>query len=162
MAGTRNTTLEVTTPSDREVRFARAFDAPRDVLWEMWTNPKHVAQWLLGPEGWTMPVCEIDLRPGGKWHWVWRKADGTTEFGMDGEYREVKRPERLVNTERWGDEWPESVNTLEFVERNGRTTVICTVLYASKEVRDKAVATGMTGGVEASYNRLDSYLTKQP
>ena len=80
------------------------------LVFDAWTNPTHVPQWLLGPEGWTMPVCEIDLRPGGSWRYVWRKTDGT-EMAMAGSYREFAPPERLVSTERWGPEWPETINT---------------------------------------------------
>ena len=101
----------LTTPSDREVVIVRVVDAPRKRVWDAWTKPEHVKNWLVGFEGWTMPVCEIDLRPGGKWHFVWRKSDGA-EMAMTGVYKEVVPPERLVNTERWGPEWPETVNTL--------------------------------------------------
>ena len=66
-----------TTPSDREVQWTRVFDAPRRLVFDAWTNPKHIPNWMLGPEGWTMPVCEVDLRPGGTWLFVWRKADGS-------------------------------------------------------------------------------------
>src|SRR5258705_10886957 len=93
--------LQITTPSDREIVVTRVFDAPRRLVFEAWTNPKHVPRWLLGPDGWTMPVCEIDLRPGGSWHFVWRKSNGT-EMAMRGAYREVTPPERLGNTEGWG------------------------------------------------------------
>src|SRR5262245_11115709 len=100
--------MTVTTPSDREDVITRGLDPPRRLVWEAWTNPKHVQHWLLGPEGWTMPVCEIDLRPGGSWHYVWRKPDGA-EMGMRGEYREIVPPERLVSTDCWGDPWPETL-----------------------------------------------------
>jgi uncharacterized protein YndB with AHSA1/START domain len=148
-----------TTPSDREVTAIRAVDAPRKRVWEAWTNPKHVPKWLLGPEGWNMPVCESDLRPGGAWHYVWRKPDGE-EMEMRGVYREVKPPERLAHTERWGPEWPETLNTLVLTEKNGKTTMTCTVLYPSKEAREAALATGMQDGWSASYDRLDHYLPK--
>ena len=80
-------------------------DAPRALVFEAHTSPEHVPHWLTGPEGWTMPVCEIDLRPGGEWHFVWRRDDGS-EMDMRGEYREVEPPARLVNTESWGADWP--------------------------------------------------------
>ncbi len=80
-----------TMPSDREVAMTRVFDAPRRLVWEAWTNPEHLPHWMLGPPGWTMPVCEIDLRPGGAWHFVWRKDDGT-EMEMRGVYREITPP----------------------------------------------------------------------
>jgi uncharacterized protein YndB with AHSA1/START domain len=104
-----------------------------------------------------MPVCEIDLRPGGAWHFVWRQADGT-EMSMRGVYREIIPPERLVSTESWGDGWPETVNTLILTEKDGKTTTTVTVLYPSKEARDKALQTGMKEGVAASHDRLAELL----
>jgi uncharacterized protein YndB with AHSA1/START domain len=151
--------LAVTTPSDLELCMTRVFDAPRKLVFDAWTNPKHVPHWLLGPEGWTMPVCEIDLRVGGTWHFVWRKSDGI-EVAMSGVYREVVPPERVVNTERWGPDWPETINTLVLTEENGRTTVALTTLYPSKEARDAALKTGMEKGVAISFDRLDEYLAK--
>ncbi len=150
-------TLEITTPSDREIVMTRVFNAPRRLVFEAWTNPKHVPRWMLGPEGWTMPVCEIDLRPGGAWHFVWRRSDGT-EMAMRGEYKEVTPPERLVSTEAWGGDWPETLNTLFLSEENGKTTVRQTVFYPSKEARDAALKTGMKDGVSRSYDRLGEYL----
>ena len=146
-----------TTPSDREILGTRVVDAPRELVWEAWTNPEHVPNWLLGPDGWTMPVCEIDLRPGGAWHFVWRRSDGT-EMEMRGEYREVQAPERLVHTESWGGDWPETLNTLILSEEDGMTTMAQTVLYPSKEARDAALATGMKDGASVSFERLDEYL----
>jgi len=84
-----------TTPSDTELLITRVFDAPRKIVFDAWTDPRHVPQWLLGPEGWTMPVCEVDLRAGGSWRYVWRKGDGT-EMEMSGKYREVAPPERAI------------------------------------------------------------------
>src|SRR5258707_814017 len=107
-----------------------------------WTDPRHLPHWMIGPPGWTMPVCEIDLRPGGSWHFVWRKADGS-EMGMRGEYREILPPERLVWTESWGADWPETLNTLVLTERDGRTPLTSTLLYRSKEARDAAFKTGI-------------------
>src|SRR5262245_8343006 len=101
--GTKVGVTSYTMPSELEILITRFVDAPREVVFEAWTNPKHVPQWLLGPEGWTMPVCEIDLRPGGKWHFVWRRPNGA-EMSMTGSYREVVPPERLVSTESWGPE----------------------------------------------------------
>ena len=145
------------TPSDREIVITRVVDAPRRLVFEAWTNPEHVPQWLLGPEGWTMPVCEIDLRVGGTWRYVWRKDDGA-EMAMSGIYREVVPPERIVSTERWGPEWPETVNTVQLVEAAGRTTITITVLYPSKEARDMALQTGMKEGMNAGFARLDELL----
>jgi uncharacterized protein YndB with AHSA1/START domain len=147
----------LTTPSERELVVTRVFDAPRELVWEAWTNPEHLPNWLLGPEGWTMPVCEIDLRPGGAWHFVWRRDDGS-EMEMRGEYREVAPPERLVNTESWGGVWPETVNTVAFDEQDEKTTVTLTVLYPSQEAREAATATGMESGMNHSFDLLDGYL----
>src|SRR5215213_3616475 len=147
---------EFTTPSDREIVATRTFDAPRRLVWDAHTIPEHVRQWLLGPDGWTMPVCEIDLRPGGEWHWVWRRTDGT-EMEMRGVYHEVVPRERLVNTEARGGDWPETLNTTVFTEEGGRTTLVCTVLCPSKEARDRAMETGMKDGWAQSYDRLDEY-----
>jgi uncharacterized protein YndB with AHSA1/START domain len=147
----------ITTPSDREVVMARTFEAPRTLVWDAYTKPEHVQRWLLGPEGWTMPICEIDLRPGGEWHFLWRRPDGD-ELEMRGVYREIVPPERLVNTESWGGEWPETENTVQLFEENGATTVTTTILYPSREARDAAIATGMADGAERSYGLLDEYL----
>jgi uncharacterized protein YndB with AHSA1/START domain len=146
-----------TTPSDREVVMTRVFDAPRTLVFEVHTDPEHVRHWMLGPEGWAMPVCEIDLRPGGEWHFVWRRSDGT-ELEMRGEYREIAPPERLVSTESWGADWPETLNTLILTEENGKTTLTSTVLYPSQEARDAALQTGMKDGASISFDRLADYL----
>ena len=143
-----------TTPTDREVVVTRVVDAPRRLVFAAWTDPKHIPNWLLGPEGWNMPVCELDLRPGGAWRYVWRKADGS-EMTMAGLVREVTPPERLVTTERWGPEWPETVNTLMLTESGGRTTITRTIAYPSKAARDAALETGMKGGMDESFARLD-------
>lgn len=150
-------TLQITTPTDVEVVMTRVVDAPRWLVWETWTSPEHVSKWLLGPEGWSMPVCEIDLRPGGTWHYVWRRANGK-EMEMRGSYREVTPPERLVYTEKWGPEWPETIETLTLEEKDGQTTIRGTTLYPSKEARDAALKTGMADGVSVSFNRLEKLL----
>ena len=146
------------TPSDRELVTTRAFDAPRDLVWEAWTSPEHLPQWLLGPEGWTMPVCESELSVGGAWHFVWRNEADGSELGMTGEYREITPPERLVSTQSWGGDWPETVNTLVFTEEDGLTVMTQTILYPSQEARDAAIATGMQRGMDAGFDRLDAYL----
>jgi len=149
--------MNVTTPSDREIVVTRVFEAQRKLVFDAWTNPKYLPHWLLGPEGWTMTVCEIDLRPGGAWHFVWRHADGT-ELDMHGVYQEIVPPERLVSTESWGGDWPEILNTLVLSEESGKTRATITLLYPTKEARDAAVKTGMTTGMSASFNRLEIYL----
>jgi uncharacterized protein YndB with AHSA1/START domain len=147
----------ITTPSETEVLISRTVNAPRRLVFAAYTEPQHVQHWLLGPEGWTMPVCEIDLRPGGTWRYVWRKNDGS-EMEMIGEYKEVAPPERLVSTEAWGGDWPETLNTLILTEEAGKTTIEQWVRYVSREARDAAMQTGMEDGAVVSYNRLESYL----
>jgi len=145
-------TTTFTTPSDHEFVMTRVVDAPRARVFEAWTNPAHLRHWLLGPSGWTMPVCEVDLRPGGAWHFGWRQPDGN-QMEMRGIYKEVAAPERLVSTESWGGDWPDTLNTLVLTEENGETTMTCTVLYPSKAARDAALGTGMKDGWSASYDR---------
>jgi uncharacterized protein YndB with AHSA1/START domain len=146
----------LTTPSDREIVITRVVAAPRRLVFEAYTKPEHLPHWMLA-EGWIMPVCEIDLRPGGAWHFVWRRADGS-EMEMRGVYREVVPPERLVSTESWGGDWPETLNTLVLSEEDGKTTITQRVLYPSKEARDAALKTGMQEGMTESFNRLDEYI----
>lgn len=102
----------------------------------------------------TIPVCEIDLRPGGAWHFVWRRSDGT-EMAMRGLYREITRPERIVYTESWGGgDWPETLNMLILSEEDGKTTITSTVL-PSKEARDAALETGMKEGASESFDLVE-------
>ncbi len=146
-----------TTPSDRELVITRVVDAPRTLVFEAWTSPEHLPQWMLGPSGWTMPVCEVDLRPGGSWHFVWRQSEGT-EMEMRGVYREIAPPELLVTTESWGGDWPETLNTVTLTEEDGKTTITQTVLYPSKEARDAALQTGMREGMSLSFDRLAEHV----
>jgi uncharacterized protein YndB with AHSA1/START domain len=151
--------LKVTTPSDREIAMTRVFDAPRRLVFDAYTKPELVKRWLLGPPGWTMPVCEIDLRVGGSYRYVWHGQNGS-EMGMRGIYREIVPAERIVCTESFDDPWyeGEAVGTTVFVERGGKTTLTTTVLYASKEIRDAVLKSPMEQGVAASYDRLADLL----
>jgi len=157
MAETLN--VSVTTPSDREITIEREFAAPRTKVFQAMTRPELVRQWLLGPPGWTMPVCEIDLRPGGAFRYVWKHAD-KEEMGMRGTFKEIVHPERIVHTERFDIDWTggETVVTTLLSERAGRTTMTITILYATREARDGALQSGMESGLEAGYNLLDELL----
>ena len=148
-------TLKVTTPTNREITMTRTFDAPRNLVFDALTKPELVKRWLLGPEGWTMPVCEIDLKVGGAWRYVWRNVDGR-EFGMDGVYREIAAPDRIVHIERF--EEGEAVVTTIFNEQAGKTTLTMTMLFASQKERDGALESGMADGVGVSYDRLEDIL----
>jgi len=153
--------LKFETRGEREIVFTRSFDAPRHLVWEAHTKPEYVRRWLLGPSGWTMPVCEIDLRVGGRYRYVWRHADGR-EMGMGGVFREVIRPGRIVTTELFDEDWTggETVVTQVLTEHAAKTTLNMTVLYSSREAREAALKTGMTGGMEAGYARLDGLLAE--
>ncbi|MPZ23392.1 MAG: ATPase [Dehalococcoidia bacterium] len=137
----------------------RVFDAPRRLVFEAWTKPELLQRWLLGPEGWSMPVCEVDLREGGSFRFVWRNDDGR-EMGMGGVYREIVPPERLVHTELFDEDWTEgeTVVTTVLTEDGGKTTMTSTVRYSSEAARDAALATGMTDGVAVTYDRLAELL----
>ena len=145
----------VTTPSDSEIRLTRVFDAPRELVFEAMSKPEYVRQWWgrLG-EGYSVPVCEVDLRPGGKWRFVNRHPHGEAAFY--GEYREVDPPRRMVFTEIF-EQFPdmESVVTAELLEEDGKTRLIATVRYPSQEVRDGVMASGLSKGAGISYDRLE-------
>ncbi|HUF34541.1 MAG TPA: SRPBCC family protein [Gemmatimonadales bacterium] len=158
MASTARTGVTgFTTPTDLEIVITRVVDAPRRLVFDAFTDPKHVPHWLTGPEGWTMPVCEIDLRPGGAWRYVYRKAGGS-EMTLHGTFLEVAPPGRVVATESWGPEWPETVNTTELAESGRQTTITITVRYPSKAARDEALRTGAADGMDRSFARLDALL----
>jgi uncharacterized protein YndB with AHSA1/START domain len=148
-------TFTVTTPSDREIRLTRLFDAPRHLVWEAMNKPEHIKRWWgrLG-EGYSVPVCEVDLRPGGKWRFVNRHPKGEAEFY--GEYREIVPPERVVFTEIFAP-FPDSGSlvTAVLTEENDKTRLTVTAQYPSLEVRDMVIGTGMAKGAAASYDRLE-------
>jgi len=153
-------TFTVTTPSDQEICLTRLFDAPRHLVFEAMTRPEHVKRWwgCLG-EGFSVPVCEIDLRPGGAWRFVNRTPKG--EFGFHGEYREITPPSRLVFTEIF-EEFPDTISevTAELAEEHGQTRLTTTVRYPSKDVRDMVIASGMSTGAGISYDRLEDLVAE--
>lgn len=152
-------TLDVTTPSDREIHVTREFDAPRALVFDCHTKPELLQRWLLGPPGWTMPVCEIDLRVGGRYLYTWRNDADGSEFSIGGEYREIVPPERIVTLENFmGDE---ALCTLTLTEKSGGTTLVQTMQFESREKRDQALKTGMTDGIGMSYDRLEALMEEQ-
>jgi uncharacterized protein YndB with AHSA1/START domain len=152
--------LEVSTPSDLEVRTSRSFKAPPQLVWNAHTQPALLKQWLLGPPGWTMNICDVDLRVGGRYRFGW--SDGENAYGLSGEYRGVDEPKELVTTEIFeGAEGVENlgnVQTLEFQVEPGGTLLITTMRFSSKEARDEALASGMNEGMEACCDVLDGIL----
>ena len=151
--------LKLTTRGDREIVMTRVFDAPRSMVFEAFTKPELVKQWLLGPEGWSMPVCEIDLRVGGKYRYVWRHVKGH-EMGMGGVFREIVPPQRIVSTEKFDESWypGEAVGTVVLTEEGGKTTLTQTVQYQSREAREAVLKSPMESGVAAGYDRLAELL----
>ena len=147
--------LKLTTQGDREIVMTRAFHAPRRLVFDALTKPELVKRWLIGPPGWSMPVCEIDLKVGGSYRYVWRHTDGK-EMGVRGVYRDIVPEERVICTERFDEAWypGEALLTTTLVEQDGKTTLTSTVLYVSKEARDGVLKSGMENGVAASYDRL--------
>ena len=158
---------QVTMPSDREVMVTRSFKAPRALVFRAYTEPGLARRWMLGPPGWSMPVCEMDVRVGGSYRWRWRNDTDGKEFGFFGTFREVQAPLRLVHTERYdpgtvGDGYPsggETLVTTTFAEEGGITTMTAVMDFELKEARDAAVKTGMTDGMEQSYQLLDRVFT---
>jgi uncharacterized protein YndB with AHSA1/START domain len=151
----------VTTASDREIVITRGFDAPRRLVWRTLTEPELVKRWMFGPSGWSFTTCEIDLRVGGRYRYEWRNEDGRT-MGLGGVYREIARPERLVNTERFDGEHDsgETLVTTALAEWAERTTLTMTLLYESRQARDEAIESNMAEGLDMSFQRVDAVLAE--
>lgn len=152
-------------PSDTEVLVTRSFDAPANLVWRAYVEPDLMRRWCGSTPGWSMPVCEMDMRVGGEYRWRWRSEENGMEFGFNGEVLEVVPYERIVHTQVFdpgnmgiamGGE--PSIITVTFDEADGITAVATTIKYASKADRDEALATGMTEGMEMNYKRLDEVL----
>jgi uncharacterized protein YndB with AHSA1/START domain len=157
----RSGNLIVTVPSDREIVLTRAFDAPRRLVFGAMTKPELLKRWLLGPPGWSMVLCEVDLNVGAEFRYLWRNSNGA-EMGMRGLYREIAPPERIVNTACFDfgcePQSGEQLTTTILTEERGQTTLTCTVLYPSEQARDATIASGMAQGVAFSYDRLAELL----
>ena len=134
----------------------RVFDAPRRLVFDALTKPKLLRRWF-GPRGWSLVACEADLKVGGAWRWVLRGPDGR-DMGMRGVYQEITPPEWLVSTESFDDYPGESLNTLILSEEDGKTTFTITVRYASQEIRDAVIKSGMEHGAAETYDRLAELL----
>lgn len=152
-------TLSVTPIGDREVLVRRSFNAPRSLVFDAWTKPDLLKRWNFGPDGWTLQVCTVDLRVGGKIRFEWLSPEGGA-MGMTGTYQDIVVPGRLVSTEKFDQDWTggEALSTLVFVESAGRTTVTNTIRYPSPMGRDMALQSGMDKGMAIGFDRLERVL----
>ena len=154
-------TLAIAAKGDREITMTRRFAAPVALVFEAWTTPALLRRWLLGPPGWTMPVCEVDFRVGGAYRYEWRNEQGQS-MGVGGVYREIDPPHRIVATERFDEAWypGESLITITFAEKDGETEMTTTMRYESTAARDGVLKSPMEGGVKQSYDRLAAIVEK--
>jgi uncharacterized protein YndB with AHSA1/START domain len=169
MATREQFTAQVSLPSDTEVRVTRSFHAPRALVWQAHTAPELARQWLLGYPGWSMPVCEMDVRVGGKYRWRWRADRSGEEFGFFGTFDEVSEPERLSYDQYYDPDGFSSAMPTDnrcvirsvYAEKNGVTTLVTVMDFGTTEARDAAISTGMTDGMEVNYQNLDQMLAER-
>jgi uncharacterized protein YndB with AHSA1/START domain len=151
-------TLKITTPNDNEIVMTRVFNAPQKLVFDAFTKPELMKRWF-GPHGWSLDVCEIDLKVGGGFRFVLVGPDGV-RMGMRGVYREINAPNGSVHTESFDDYPGESTVTSAFTEAEGKTTLTATVSYPSKEIRDLVIQSGMEHGAAESYDKLAALLSE--
>jgi uncharacterized protein YndB with AHSA1/START domain len=154
----------ITTPSDREITVTRVFNAPRKLVWKVWTQAEHLTRWW-GPQGWTLPVCKMDFRVSGVWHYCMKGPDGEESCGM-AVYHEIVEPERFVYTDYFADAdgnpvegMPETLVTVEFTSVDDKTKITSTMLFQTAEDRDQVLKMGMEEGLKETWDRLEEYLT---
>jgi uncharacterized protein YndB with AHSA1/START domain len=156
--------LQISTPSDNAIVLTRTFNAPRRLVWEAMTDPVKMRRWMLSPPGWTLTVCECEARVGGALRLAWKSADADPAMTLQGVFTEVVPHERMVHTERMvmgsGEVIGSLLETHEFAEKNGVTTMRITQKYDSKDARDGAIASGMDQGMEAGYRQMDAMLAQ--
>jgi uncharacterized protein YndB with AHSA1/START domain len=153
-------TVNVIAQGECDLVLTRAFKAPRQLVYDAHTKPELLQRWLGVRNGWTLPVCEVDLRVGGKYRWVWRQETRNLEMTATGVFREIVEPARLVFTENFDWYEGESLVTNAFDEEDGITTLTMVMTYASREVRDQVAQSGMERGMEESYEKLDAILER--
>ncbi|TGN19907.1 SRPBCC family protein [Leptospira idonii] len=155
-----NEKLIIKTPSDKELTWVRKFNAPREFVFDALTKPELIRRWLLGPDGWSMIVCDVDLKVGGAYRYVWSHAV-KGEMGMGGVFQNIQKPEKLVHTEVFDQSWypGEAVITSDLIDKEEKTELVVTMLFASKEARDVVIQSNMESGLIASYDRLADILS---
>lgn len=151
--------LAIATPTPTSIVATREFRAPRPLVWDAFTRPELLRRWMIGPDGWTMTVCEVDLVPGGRFRYVWSKP-GADDLAMGGTFVTIDPPVRIVHREVFDVDWTGGETTVStaFDEQGGVTRMTLTIEYSSTSARDGALAIGMTKGMEMSYARLDAML----
>ncbi|MPZ39958.1 MAG: ATPase [Rhizobiales bacterium] len=152
--------VDVTTPSACEIKVTRVFNAPAKLVFDCHIKPQLVPRWMLGPPGWSMPICEIDPKVGGSYRYVWRSESDGSEFGIHGKFLEIDAPTRIVHSEVMDGMPGEAVVTMTLVENAGRTTLTMLMRFPSQEIRDGALQSGMTDGMSASYERLEQVMSE--
>jgi len=151
--------VEAQTLSDTQVRVARVIRGSVEQVWRAHNDPDLMKRWLLGPDGWTMPVCEIATAVGDTYRYMWEPDGGGQGFGFTGELLESEEPRRAVTTESMiGMDYPATLNELTLTPVEGGTLISLVITYANAEQRDATLATGMTRGMETSYARLEQLL----
>jgi len=157
--------LQVSTPTDTTIVLTRTFAAPRRLVWEAMTDPVKMRRWMLAPPGWTLAVCECEARLGGALRLAWNNETGETAMTLQGVFTEVVPHQRMVHTEKMtlgtGELIGSLVETHEFEEKNGVTSMRITQAYESKAARDGAVASGMEEGMEAGYQQMDAMFAQR-
>jgi uncharacterized protein YndB with AHSA1/START domain len=153
--------LTLTTPTDKEIAINRVFQAPREMVFDCYTKPELLRRWMFGPDGWTFAVCEMDLRVGGKYRYLWQGPDNAS-LGISGVYQSIFKPEKIVNTQLFDEDWTggEAIVTLCLTEQHEQTIAITTILHSSKQARDLALQTGMEHGMEMGFERLEALLNR--
>lgn len=156
-AAGRGTSLDVL--SDTQIRISRIVRGSVEQVWRAHTDPDLLRQWLLGPDGWVMTICDWTVTPGEAYRLGWAREDGAEAFDFGGEFREVRAPHRLVTTERmFGDDGPETLQVITLTALDGGTLLSQVHTYADLAARDQAVGSGMVDGMEPTYERLEKVL----
>ncbi len=143
-------------PEDRTIAVSRSFKAPREVVFDYLTKPELVKQWMVGPPGWSMSVCEIDLKLAGKYRYVWKQDSDGTLLGMGGVFRQVNSPERFAAYEKFDEPWypGQAFVTTVLAMKGDETVLFTTIQYESKAIRDSVLKTPMLNGLASNYDNL--------
>ncbi|QEG39333.1 SRPBCC domain-containing protein [Roseimaritima ulvae] len=158
----------INTPTNTQVEVVRSFAGPAASVWKPFTDADLVRRWMLGPPGWSMPICELDFRVGGKYHNVFRNEADGSEIAMHGEFRVIETLNKIVQDEKHTvgrsaeNTGHETVVTITFQETNRGTTVSTLIEYPSQEARDQALASGMGAAMEMGYRRIDELIVAVP